>query len=607
MTAIAPGTAGERNLPKTPTGIHGLDEITGGGLLFDTMLQGVVYQDADGTIISMNPAAERILGKSHEQFLGSTSVREEQDTVREDGSPFPGLEHPSMVALRTGQRVRGVVMGVYNPREQARRWVSIDAVPLFRDGADRPHQVYTVFDDITERKRAEDALRESEERFRLTFDQSPIGAIMVDTNYHTLRVNDRLCQMLGYSREEFDTLTFHDLTYPEDLAAELQQGQALREGKIDRLDLEKRYVRKDGQILWGHLALRMMRASGGEPLYFLAKVQDITERKRVEDALRASQERLALAASGTRIGMFDWNIATGESHCTEQHARLLGLTTTTTTTTLSLSHHYREWAACVHPDDLARIESEVRRCMSEHAPYEAEYRVVWPDGTVHWIAFRAVFQYDTQDVPQHMLGVTMDITARKRVEEQLAHAHQRLDAIMRAVPVGISYSDDVTCQRITGNPAVLAQFDVGPEDNLSASAPDDGAPGRQLCFYREGRRIRDVELPLQQAVARNCEIAPMELEVVMPNGRRWFTDASAAPIRDARGNVVGGVAVTVDITERKHAERELQASNQDLARFNRAAVDRELRMIELKKEINAMCAAAGQPPRYPLASEKEPQ
>ncbi len=118
-------------------------------LLAETMLQGVVYQDADGKIISMNPAAELILGKSPEEFMGETSVSIEHHTMREDGSLFPGMEHPSMVALRTGQKIRDVVMGVYNPREKGYRWINVSAVPLFRPGEDRPHQVYMVFEDIT--------------------------------------------------------------------------------------------------------------------------------------------------------------------------------------------------------------------------------------------------------------------------------------------------------------------------------------------------------------------------------------------------------------------------------------------------------------------------
>ncbi len=124
-------------------------------LLYETMLQGVVYQDANGKIISMNPAAERILGKTRAEFLGSSSVDEEYLTIREDGSPFPGLEHPAMVSLRTERKVQDVVMGVYNPREKRYRWININAVPIFRTGEDKPFQVYTLFDDITERKQEE--------------------------------------------------------------------------------------------------------------------------------------------------------------------------------------------------------------------------------------------------------------------------------------------------------------------------------------------------------------------------------------------------------------------------------------------------------------------
>ena len=123
-------------------------------LLADTLPHGVVHQGADGEIIDMNPAAQRILGKSRERFLGSNSEREEGDTIREDGSAFPGIEHPTMVALRTGRVVRGVVMGVYNPQRRERRWIKIDAVPVFAAGEERPREVYGLFEDITEQRAA---------------------------------------------------------------------------------------------------------------------------------------------------------------------------------------------------------------------------------------------------------------------------------------------------------------------------------------------------------------------------------------------------------------------------------------------------------------------
>jgi PAS domain S-box-containing protein len=127
-------------------------------LLFETMLQGVVYQDADGKIISMDPAAERILSKTSAEFLGSSSVGEEYHTMREDSSSFPVLEHPAMESLRTGREVQNVVMGIYNPSKNCYRWINITAVPIFRTGEDKPFQVYTLLDDITERKKAEEEM-----------------------------------------------------------------------------------------------------------------------------------------------------------------------------------------------------------------------------------------------------------------------------------------------------------------------------------------------------------------------------------------------------------------------------------------------------------------
>jgi PAS domain S-box-containing protein len=135
-------------------------------LLAETMMQGVVHQDARGTIIFMNPAAERILGKSRNQFIGSSSDTEERDCISEGGELFPGTEHPSMVALRTGQPVRCVVMGVFNPQRAEYRWINIYAMPLFRPGEDHPSEVYTVFQDVTELKQAEMALLASEQRIQ---------------------------------------------------------------------------------------------------------------------------------------------------------------------------------------------------------------------------------------------------------------------------------------------------------------------------------------------------------------------------------------------------------------------------------------------------------
>jgi PAS domain S-box-containing protein/putative nucleotidyltransferase with HDIG domain len=138
--------------------------------LFETMEQGVVYQDASGKITAANPAAERILGLSLSQMQGRTSMHPGWKSIHEDGTDFPGEEHPSMVALRTGKPVKDVTMGVYNPIAEEYVWMYVHAIPQFREGETVPYRVYTTFGDVTERVKANEALRKSEKRYRSLFE-----------------------------------------------------------------------------------------------------------------------------------------------------------------------------------------------------------------------------------------------------------------------------------------------------------------------------------------------------------------------------------------------------------------------------------------------------
>lgn len=164
------------------------------------------------------------------------------------------------------------------------QWLRWEVMPWRVDDAVGGLMIFT--EDITDRKRAQLALAASEQRFRATFEQAAVGFAHVAPDGRWLRVNEKLCRIVGYTRDELTARTFQDITHPEDLEADLEQLRRLLAGEIANYAIDKRYLRKDGTPVWIRLTGSLVRRADGTPDYFIAVVEDVDERKRSEDALR---------------------------------------------------------------------------------------------------------------------------------------------------------------------------------------------------------------------------------------------------------------------------------------------------------------------------------
>jgi PAS domain S-box-containing protein len=279
------------------------------------------------------------------------------------------------------------------------------------------------------------------ELFRDVFNASPIGIAVENFDGQPLFVNPALCTILGFREDELLDKHCVQFSPPEDAEKDWALFQKLRAGLIDHYHLEKRYFRRDGSLVWGSLSLSLLN-SHPSPLV-LAMVDDITEKKRAEEALRASEERLRLAQKVAGIGTFERNIRTGVNTWTPEMESMYGVPLG------SFGRTRGAFENLVHPDDRAQVVELIDDGLESGRQTSGEWRVIWPDGSVHWIAGRWQVIMDESGAPSRVIGVDMDITERKRAEQALADMTRKLvDAQeQERARIARELHDDI-CQRL---------------------------------------------------------------------------------------------------------------------------------------------------------------
>ncbi|UII32875.1 PAS domain S-box protein [Fulvivirga ulvae] len=292
------------------------------------------------------------------------------------------------------------------------QWLAWDVRPWYVT-EDRIGGLLMYTRDITARKKVEQQLLISEEQFRGAFEYSAIGMALVAPDGKWLKVNKRLCEILGYSENALLTKTFQDITHPDDLNADLIQLKQMLTGEIESYKMEKRYFHKTGQIVWVLLSVSLVKDIHGNPLHFVSQIEDITEKKASEEKLKQVNDRLLLATKAAKMGIWDYDIINNELIWDDQMLELYGIKKE------KFSGAYESWLDRLYPDDFKRTDEYVKLAIAGKREFNTEFRIRWPDNTIRNIRGLALVQRDNNGNAVRMVGTNWDITEQKKSEEAL--------------------------------------------------------------------------------------------------------------------------------------------------------------------------------------------
>ena len=330
--------------------------------------------------------------------------------------------------------------------------------------------------DLSERKRAEEALRESDERFAGAFMHAPIGVAMTTTDGRFLKVNRALCDLLGYSEAQLLAFTFKDITYSEDIEASRESVRRVAAGEVSSFQIEKRYVHQRGHLVTALMNVSVVRDRLNQPGYLIAQIQDITSRKEADVEMRFSEERYRTLVEATAAIVWD-TPASGEFEVDQ--ARWTAFTGQTFEQLRG-----RGWLNAVHPADREQTARVWSAALADRSIYEVEHRLQTPDRGYRDMAARAVPILGEDGTIRQWIGVHTDITEGKLAAAALRTSMEEFRRLAEAMPQIVWITRPDGCQRLF-QPAVDGLHRADPrgeprprlEHAVSPGRPSPGAAG----------------------------------------------------------------------------------------------------------------------------------
>ncbi|WP_445240817.1 PAS domain S-box protein [Microcoleus vaginatus] len=519
-------------------------------LVYKTTPVGLCFVDTNLRYIRLNECLAAINGRSIAEHLGRT-VRE----VIPEMADMVERIYRQVLATQTPVLDLEIKAETKQQPGVLRDW-QISFYPV-NDESGTLLGVSTVVAEITDRKEAKRVMQQSEAIFRRLFESNIFGVAIGDFSGRIAYANQSLLNMVGYTRSDLlsGKMRWDRMTPPEYLHLDAVAAQELR-AKGVATPFKKEYIRKDGSrvpILMGGTTLS---PDASEPETIVAFFIDLTEISRVEAELKHHQERLQIAQQAGKIGTFELNVQTGELAFTPELEALYGLPA-------GGIDSYQSWVEMVHPDDRAVTEQQIKAAGASGEELNIEFRICRPDKSVGWIACRAKVFQDEGGLPLRMIGVNVDISARKQAEAARSHLHQTLEALIQACPLAITLlgCDDGTVKM--WNPAAERIFGWRESEAVGQFVPSVPADKREefmanLKGIREGNAIAGMETQRQRKDGSLIDIS------------FWAT-----PVRDSNGNI-HCMSIIADISDRKQveAQRAQLLEREQAARAEAEAISR---------------------------------
>ena len=498
---------------------------------------GLWDQDFKNNKIIRNDRWYEMLGYSREE-------------INSDAKSFRDLVHPDdlpklLKAVEEHESGKSQLLDV-EVRVKAKNgewiWIYNCGKIVERDKNGKPIRALGIHRDITKRKNIEEKIKESEMQSRAIFEQAAVGVARVAPDGKYLVVNQKFCDIVGYSKPELLKKAFRDITHPDDLKEELEYDKQILAGSINTYTLEKRYFHKDGHIIWINMAVNLIRDVNNVPQYFIAVIEDITERKQSQMALEKSEAHLKSLLETIPDMIWVKDPDGVYLSCNQRFEKSFGV-------------KEEEIVGHTDYDFLSKKEADFSRKMDRLAieagkPTMNEEEVTFAsDGHKELLETLKTPMYDSSDKLMGVLGIARDITKRKQLEETLLDSEKRFLSI-------INHIDQVYYIHDTNK--VLSYISPQCKEYFGYTQDEMKVKWTKILSDNPINKV-GIEL-IEKAIKTGTRQKPYLLELKSKDNTTIFVEVNESPIKDSDGKVIGIAGALMDVTEKLNAENALRKS-----------------------------------------------